>query len=728
MKSLYCILICLIGVISVCKAQTQVTAKSNYHALLIAIDTYSSSTWSDLKNPVRDADVLKKTLKSKYDFLNIHTLYNKQATRKNVIETLDNLINDLSENDNLVVFYSGHGFLLGEEGYWVPSEARTKERYEMISTNEIKNIVSKAKSKHILMLVDACFSSTIFKSSDFFADSNISNDYYNKVDALLSRQAITAGGLKPVADGHGQHSIFAQYLIQFLDKNHQPDLSASELFDLIKFPITANTSNTPEFGHLQNTGHEGGQFIFQLQQEKICEFDVYINEGEFVKFTQEGGTLKAITNKKTARYRWTYNNTILDNTKAELKVTQSGTYSVTAIEVGGACSDVAIASVNIVLPEVNLSIQEGDNISFTYKGKLNAIFSGYDGEVNFEWQRDRFLIGKTQQIVVMTSGVYTIIARLPDGKILASAKTIVTIKDRIYTVKLGDDIRRIARKFFGESDYAERIYEANPTLKQNTVLKVGTQLIIPSKESKKVEKTYFTLGANKDFIPFSSSDLYKGGMLTDIMSTIMKTMEQPVELKYIPNNLITANTYYGQATIAFPFARKQNGEVVFHYSDPLYNVLYVFFKHKDNPIVDINKPIINRKKNKNHKKVIVATTPAYQTDALQKYVVEQAISIRKFNSLEACFKALKAGEVDLVATLQIAGFTTLQQNQNLQLNEFEVLKKEIDATALHAVISKKHPNAITLMKQFNETLKTLQEEGIINKIIDTHLDLIQKAP
>ena len=66
MRPLYCILICLIGIISVCKAQNQVTPKSNYHALLIAIDTYSSSTWSDLKNPVRDANVLKKTLNSKY--------------------------------------------------------------------------------------------------------------------------------------------------------------------------------------------------------------------------------------------------------------------------------------------------------------------------------------------------------------------------------------------------------------------------------------------------------------------------------------------------------------------------------------------------------------------------------------------------------------------------------------------------------------------------------------
>ena len=95
-------------------------------------------------------------------------------------------------------------------------------------------------------------------------------------------------------DGLGEHSIFSKYIIKFLTKNKSNALDAGELFNMIKFPIAANTPNIPQFGHLQNTGHEGGQLVFRLKKEKTCNAKVYIKEGELINFTQEGGVLNAM--------------------------------------------------------------------------------------------------------------------------------------------------------------------------------------------------------------------------------------------------------------------------------------------------------------------------------------------------------------------------------------------------------------------------------------------------
>ena len=102
----------------------------------------------------------QKILKKKYGFATATSLLNEDATRAKILETLDKVAAEMEADDKLLIFYSGHGIELGEEGYWVPFEAKSKERYELLATSEVKTALSKAASRHILVMVDACFSST----------------------------------------------------------------------------------------------------------------------------------------------------------------------------------------------------------------------------------------------------------------------------------------------------------------------------------------------------------------------------------------------------------------------------------------------------------------------------------------------------------------------------------------------------------------------------------------
>ena len=93
-----------------------------------------------------------------------------------------------------------------------------------------------------------------------------SEKYYNKVHHLISRKAITSGGLEPVMDGgRDGHSVFAYYLIKSLRNNSSKYYDASQLFHDIKIPVVNNSEQSPRFEPIKNTGDEGGQFIFIKQ-------------------------------------------------------------------------------------------------------------------------------------------------------------------------------------------------------------------------------------------------------------------------------------------------------------------------------------------------------------------------------------------------------------------------------------------------------------------------------
>ena len=96
----------------------------NYHAIFIAIDNYNSEMWKPLRNPVNDAKSVEKVLKSKYGFKTVTNLFNEDATRANILDKLDKVTSSLSEDDHLLIYYTGHGIEIGTDGYWVPYEAK----------------------------------------------------------------------------------------------------------------------------------------------------------------------------------------------------------------------------------------------------------------------------------------------------------------------------------------------------------------------------------------------------------------------------------------------------------------------------------------------------------------------------------------------------------------------------------------------------------------------------
>jgi hypothetical protein len=236
----------------------------NYYAVVIGIDKYSGK-WPPLKNAVNDAKAIEATLKSKYKFDYFHTLYNEQATRKAVIAELEWLAANVKENDNVFIYYSGHGEYKQDmnKGFWVPVDALSSTTADYISNNDIQTYITGIKSKHTLLVSDACFSGDIFRGNTISVPFEDSEKYYKEVHGLASRQAMTSGGIEPVMDGgKNGHSVFAYYFLKSLNENESKYYDVGQLYNQIKIPVVNNSEQTPKLSPVKDTGDEGGQFIF----------------------------------------------------------------------------------------------------------------------------------------------------------------------------------------------------------------------------------------------------------------------------------------------------------------------------------------------------------------------------------------------------------------------------------------------------------------------------------
>lgn len=268
MKRNFFYLFLLLGFFTQHSLAAKPKAFGKYYALVIGINDYKGSTWSPLNNAVNDAKAIEEVLKGQYAFDEVLSLYDKDATRANILQDITSISKKVGENDNLLVFYSGHGIMVSGAGYWVPSDAQTDGIYALVSNDDIKNILGACKSKHTLLIVDACFSGTMLRDG---AESPIekydANEYYEEIYKYVSRQAITSGDLSPVPDSKGnicdgKHSVFSCYLLKRLRENDRKYIEAAELFQRIKIPVS-RSAVMPRFGYIRGVGDEGGQFVFR---------------------------------------------------------------------------------------------------------------------------------------------------------------------------------------------------------------------------------------------------------------------------------------------------------------------------------------------------------------------------------------------------------------------------------------------------------------------------------
>ena len=230
-----------------------------YYGLIIAVQDYGDPSINDLDQPVRDARKLKNILIQDYTFEPQNVTILENPNRSQVIEKFEDLSRKVTNNDNLFIFYAGHGYWDDkfQQGYWLPSNATKDSRTQWISNSTVVDYIRGIQSNHTLLVTDACFSGGIFKTRKAFSDVPPA---VNELYKLPSRKAMTSGTLKEVPD----RSVFVEYLSKRLEENSDKYLSAEQLFVSFRTAVINNSpiQQIPQFGEIRQCGDEGGDFIF----------------------------------------------------------------------------------------------------------------------------------------------------------------------------------------------------------------------------------------------------------------------------------------------------------------------------------------------------------------------------------------------------------------------------------------------------------------------------------
>lgn len=228
-----------------------------YYALVIGEQNYQFLP--KLKTAAKDAKDVSHMLKKRYGF-EVTTL--EDATRRDILLALSDYRQKLTDNDNLLIYYAGHGWLdeKADTGYWIPVEAVEGNRVDWISMATLTSSVRALEAKHVLIVADSCFSGKLARG---FMGQDKSANYLERIAQKRTRVVLTSGGLEPVLDGGGKggHSVFAATFLEALEENNDI-MDGSTLFTKIRRPVMLKAQQVPEYSDIRLAGHEGGDFIF----------------------------------------------------------------------------------------------------------------------------------------------------------------------------------------------------------------------------------------------------------------------------------------------------------------------------------------------------------------------------------------------------------------------------------------------------------------------------------
>lgn len=251
------------------KPATNISADKygKFYALVIGNNEYPHYT--NLKTAVTDATAVAELLSERYSF-DTRLLLN--ANRYEILSAINDLRSVLTESDNLLIYYAGHGDLdeSNEKGFWLPVDAEPGSSANWLSNTSISDQLNTMKAKHVMVVADSCYAGTLSTASVARQNLDLSDDdissWLDVMTDVKARTVLTSGGVRPVLDsGGGKHSVFANAFVNVL-KNNNRVLDGNSLFVSILGDVRRDSKamaheQIPDYGAIKYAGHEAGEFF-----------------------------------------------------------------------------------------------------------------------------------------------------------------------------------------------------------------------------------------------------------------------------------------------------------------------------------------------------------------------------------------------------------------------------------------------------------------------------------
>jgi len=274
-------------------------------AIIIGINKYAGnrSGLPELEFAVNDATGVHQALSEEFGYKSGHTLVltDEAATLTEMRKAFSTWLvkHEPTANDAVFVFFAGHGLIDSDtnEGYLAAIDSSSEKMKETcLPVNWVRRQLAELPTKHRLVILDCCYSGSLFKSlpenedhspdvetelafhgsRSAIAGATISEtpqtqtgdtiNYYLDQPAFMG---MSAGRFTPVADGKGadRHSVFTSALLEtLLERANSPRRDHTFTFRQLAAQVETRVANAigsrqiPDWGRL---GTGDGDFIFR---------------------------------------------------------------------------------------------------------------------------------------------------------------------------------------------------------------------------------------------------------------------------------------------------------------------------------------------------------------------------------------------------------------------------------------------------------------------------------
>ena len=240
------------------------------HRYVVAIGINRYAHWPILSTAVNDATGFATLLQTNFGYEQaVPPLTEKDATRSAIVSLIDDSLRaKLQPDDDLVIFFAGHGTTRvdkignreSEVGFLVPYEAQAPSAAEKwsdyIQVDEFLRTVNSLPARHILVILDSCHSGLALGSA--FSSSRGVERYQADIAAKLARKVIASAQGQQTASDRGPipgHSLFTGVMIDGLKKGEvdafrQGFFTASQLGLYVQSKVSSEEGShqTPMFG------------------------------------------------------------------------------------------------------------------------------------------------------------------------------------------------------------------------------------------------------------------------------------------------------------------------------------------------------------------------------------------------------------------------------------------------------------------------------------------------
>jgi len=245
-------------------AATPAVAVPRGYALIVGISNYKNlPARAQLEFSEADADAVYSILISpeggNFRAENVHRLTGQQATLANLKRELETWLPSVAkEEDRVVIYFAGHGFISGGRGYLAPYDFVPTDipgtGYSMDALGQVAG--TRIKSKWKVLLTDACHSGAITPDADARALNQRLLDLSRSILSLTaSRDRERSFESKDWGGGHG---VFTYYVVKALegeaDESGDGIVTADELAEYVRRNVREATKGQ------QNPTSDRGSF------------------------------------------------------------------------------------------------------------------------------------------------------------------------------------------------------------------------------------------------------------------------------------------------------------------------------------------------------------------------------------------------------------------------------------------------------------------------------------